>query len=280
MIPLNSLNHIPSGETCDDRPLVYGGAIDFDGVDGIVDFDTQPQETTDNIGLSITLNADSLANNKFLFRSGYFVFLSSNGTNIIGNSIYLNPNDITNQGISAGDIFEIHIFNYRDGSDIKVKLYINSTEIAFLTNDETDFNRPFETLGYNTNKTDRTFNGKIYQAVNYKYPNTFTNYTSLISSYNSNDFDTLRPYIIRQYNLEEMNGTTVFDSSGNDIHGTLEGGASYVNTTEFSFRDNYGYSDGTGTYAGVYIPRDESNIKFDVLGDSLQYKLPSCNLPI
>lgn len=38
MIPLNSLNHIPSVETCDPRPLVYGASIQFNGTDSSIGF--------------------------------------------------------------------------------------------------------------------------------------------------------------------------------------------------------------------------------------------------
>jgi hypothetical protein len=69
------------------------------------------------------------------------------------------------------------------------------------------------------------------------------------------------------------------DSSGNENHSTSLTASgctlSTFHTTDagvtYSWLNQVGYSDGTGGYAGVQIPRDESNITKDVLGNDLQH---------
>lgn len=64
---------------------------------------------------------------------------------------------------------------------------------------------------------------------------------------------------------EEIDGTTVYDSSGNSDDGTVAGGVTQSTDALFSFANEVGHT----LTAGVIIPRDESATAFDVLGAPL-----------
>ncbi len=63
---------------------------------------------------------------------------------------------------------------------------------------------------------------------------------------------------------------TVYDSSGNANHGTATTGVTTVETGDYSFANEVGYSDGT-TAEGLILPRDESSVLLDALGGPLDY---------
>jgi hypothetical protein len=73
---------------------------------------------------------------------------------------------------------------------------------------------------------------------------------------------------------EEQTGTIAFDSSGNENNGTFSGGVTHTNARSLllvNHANESGYSDGTGGNDGAIIPRDESDITKDVLGNNLQF---------
>ena len=252
MIP-NLVQNI--GETCDNRALVYGGAVTFDGVSSLSFINIPYSLYTQEQGWSLEIN---------IYITSFIQF------NVVvrgqGNQFGFTSNATTNQINSY--------FNYTDAGIISLNTWY---KIRFERRNNSFF-------VYNNDVLKHTISSSIQSGIfggvdcNIGHPLTLNR-----CSYN------LYGFILKElstnntqgfYKLDEMNGTTAFDSSGNGRNGTLQGGASYINTTEFSFRDNYGYSDGTEIYAGVYIPRDESNIKFDVLGDNLEYKGAACDLLI
>jgi len=77
------------------------------------------------------------------------------------------------------------------------------------------------------------------------------------------------------YKCDEGTGTTCYDSSGNENHGTIDSitGSTFFTTQNFiSYQNEVGYNIGTTTGGAlVYIPRDESNPSYDVLGASLAF---------
>lgn len=74
------------------------------------------------------------------------------------------------------------------------------------------------------------------------------------------------------YKMDEGDGTISYDSSGNGNHGTLTNITSSFHATglevSYSWLNQVGYSDSVGD---IKIPRDESDITKDVLGNDLQY---------
>ena len=79
------------------------------------------------------------------------------------------------------------------------------------------------------------------------------------------------------YKCDEQTGTTAYDSSGNGNHAIIQNATlSTFHSTQdvYSFQNEVGYTLGTGSNgapAGVFIPRDESNTAFDVVGNPLQF---------
>lgn len=76
--------------------------------------------------------------------------------------------------------------------------------------------------------------------------------------------------LVGRWWLDESTGTTAYDSSGNDNHGTHSGGVTHVTDADvpYSAQNQIGYSDGGG---GVLVPADASNPGFDALGGALDY---------
>lgn len=80
--------------------------------------------------------------------------------------------------------------------------------------------------------------------------------------------------LLAWYKCDEQAGAVAYDSSGNENHGTITNATlSTFHSTqdEYSFQNEVGYTEGTGALDGVFIPRDESNQEFDVLGNDLQH---------
>jgi len=77
------------------------------------------------------------------------------------------------------------------------------------------------------------------------------------------------------YKCSERSGTAAYDSSGNARTGTLIGGVTHSTQNIYSWNNEVGYTAGTGSNGaavGVFIPRNEASILFDVLGNSLGFK--------
>ena len=264
MIP-NLVQNI--GETCDNRALLGGGAIstddtgfidvpDFSGLQ-IFDFiitETKTKLSSKNIAPQIINIGSDFLELRYRYINDSIVRIQLRYRVSGGNTGYLN---IYN---SDYNYLSNNFLNIKSSADFisgNISILINDIEV--YNNNNASMFGASQSSYFKLNLNDFNGGGMVYSGAKF--------------TCNNSSLD-------RFYKMDEMNGLTAFDSSGNDIHGTLQGGASYINTTEFSFRDNYGYSDGTGIYAGVYIPRDESNIKFDVLGDDLEYKGAACDLLI
>ena len=87
----------------------------------------------------------------------------------------------------------------------------------------------------------------------------------------NNDFNGIS--FAQLYKTDSSNGSTLYDSSGESNNGTING-ANWISSNQYSYRDNLGYNlDGS-----TYIPRDESNKDFDVLGNELENKGKACGV--
>ncbi len=75
------------------------------------------------------------------------------------------------------------------------------------------------------------------------------------------------------YKIDCSTGTTLYDSSGDLINGSITS-PNWVSTNQLSYRDNLGFNQ----IGSIYIPRDERNQDFDVLGNELQNKGKACNI--
>ena len=79
------------------------------------------------------------------------------------------------------------------------------------------------------------------------------------------------------YKCDENAGTTAYDSSGNGNHGAIQNAtlsSFHAEQDVYSYQNQVGYTEGDGSngaVVGVFIPRDESDIAKDVLGNPLQY---------
>ena len=81
-----------------------------------------------------------------------------------------------------------------------------------------------------------------------------------------------------RFKCDEGEGPAAYDSSGNGSHGTITNATLstfHAEQDSISYQNEVGYTDGDGTNGaaiGVFIPRDESSILSDVLGNSLEHR--------
>lgn len=157
------------------------------------------------------------------------------------------------------DSFDYHLGVTRDSSD-NVLIYING-----LLQSDTKVHSGTITI-------DRQAR---YASANYKFSSfgLFLEDTTL-NSINLNkvmDFDTSFNFggLSRFYKQDERFGPTVYDSSGSGQHGTITESSvsNRVTQSTISYNDLAGY---TYSYP-YYIPRNESSLLHDVLGDPLDY---------
>jgi len=69
------------------------------------------------------------------------------------------------------------------------------------------------------------------------------------------------------WHLDEQSGPTAYDCSGNGNDGTLVNSPNYITQDVYSWQNMVGYY----LNGAVYVPRDESNVTKDVLGNALTY---------
>ena len=279
MIP-HSIHGFLSGESCDPRPLLGGSALSFDGVDGtfarsidgsvvhganvVVSCWVRVNAIPSNYKGFLSNNAGnylgsyplkyrfSIAANKF-----YFVFTDSiTSTKIIPSINTINISQWYNVSFKfTGTLMEFYVDGVLQGSSTCA-----NTSLA------TDYMNIGAITSSGTGATDCDVFGVVVTNDLTAIDKLYNHNYSEISSFN---------YFLK---CDSQGSGTDFESSGNTNTTSLNGNTSFVSTTEYSYRDNLGYSDGTGIYLGAYIPRDESNTEFDVLGNELEYKGPACGV--
>jgi len=80
-----------------------------------------------------------------------------------------------------------------------------------------------------------------------------------------------------QLKMDDRVGLVAYDSSGNGNHGAIQNAtlsSFHAEQDVYSYQNQVGYTEGDGSngaVVGVFIPRDESDIAKDVLGNPLQY---------
>ncbi|TXK23328.1 LamG domain-containing protein [Pontibacter qinzhouensis] len=90
----------------------------------------------------------------------------------------------------------------------------------------------------------------------------------------------LKDILMLHYKFEEGSGTTVYDSSGNGRNGTWNTDKSSNHYLNKNVPHSYLNSSGYNLVDGVYIPANESNPIYDVLGNKLEFAgLAPVNIP-
>ena len=280
MIPNLVLNN---NKFCDNRPLLGGGAITLDGT-GYISF------TAGALQISFGQAASDTFSVTF---TGWFYYSPINGNYV--NALNLNDGGpvspklaylvLTSAGAiryrnSTGDPFTpagtvplnewfMLTATYDHVNDVQ-KIYVN--DILVVTTDGSTGNNDYilrSQLSFGSSQVQKFYGS----AFGLQYSREYLDDLGVADLYNN--------YRLLDYTngglflkLDEMDGTTTYNSVNNTVHG-VSVNATYTSQSIYSFRDELGYS-----YPNtVYIPRDETNIEFDVTGAELEYKGASCNLP-
>jgi hypothetical protein len=115
------------------------------------------------------------------------------------------------------------------------------------------------------------WDGQVFDARIYAGESTVLTAAQILSIYEdgANNVEFAGQDLRANYKLDEGSGTTNYDSSGNENHGTIENAVSNWGVTQdvMSFQNQVGYN----LSGAVYIPRDESDLTNDVLGNPLTY---------
>ena len=264
------------GGTCDPRPLLGGAAVSFDGVSGYIS-GTYASITQVSHAFKFRLDDYSLSSFRYIYSHGGGVgnnsrySLALNGST--GEMYFYNGggSKVHYTGFTpvAGTWYSIVMVV--DQTIDSLKIYVDGVKIVDVT---TSFTMTTPTTAMIVIGTLDPAGSLYFMLGSYYGVQVFDSLLTdqeITDIYNNEKLDG-----DLFWKLDERSGSVAFDSSGNGNNGTLTGGYSHVTTTEYSYSDKLGYSDGTGIYLGAKIPRDESNQEFDVLGNELEYKGEAC----
>ena len=161
---------------------------------------------------------------------------------------------------------------------VSLKVYLNGVAVAgsvttgaipsALFNGSADLNIGSQ---LNSSTSSGLWDGQIFDARIYAGDSTVLTDAQILSIYEDgiNNVEFEGQSLRAHYKLDEQSGTTNYDSSGNENHGTIENAVSNWGVTQdvMSFQNQVGYN----LSGAVFIPRDESDPTNDVLGNPLTY---------
>lgn len=104
------------------------------------------------------------------------------------------------------------------------------------------------------------FQGKLWDCVIWSTDLSAAQRTSVLAN------EIVSTSLVAGYHLDEQSGSTAYDYSGNEDHGTIYG-ATYTTQDVNSWHNDHGYY----LNGSVFVPRDESDTANDVLGNTLTY---------
>lgn len=277
------LEEAPSGTTWPDSQGDYiapsghqweGACYHFDGVNDRVDISSSPDLKNPNFfTISLWIKFDTLTSAMIPLAkdgdSGYYIQIGTNG------SVYFRFGSGATTLISSGSIITGNWYNIVftfDGTNGTA--YLNNTEKTSSSN----FSAPTSmtdndlVMGCYSSKASYFIDGKMFDVRIYNKALSFSEITDLY-----NHKPVALSNLVAHYKMDEAAGTTAFDSSGNDNHGTITNAtlSTFHGTqNEYSFANEVGYTTGNGSNGaavGVNIPRNESNTLQDVLENTLEY---------
>ena len=251
---------------------VFAGRVyDFDGVDDYVDLPDLSITRTSDYSVAFWMIPGKVANggifqhaNSTSDRNG-LVFASSK---LAGGSY----NGTTYDGCRSDSILSIgtryHVVYVRDNTNGD-KIYINGADDTAVSGVSTSLGSTEKAIGYTTNGS-FYYDGKLW---GFRIYDSALTASDALDLYNGTE---VAASFTALYKMDEGDGTTAFDSSGNANHGTITNATlSTFHTTdtevEYSWLNQVGYTesdastyylndDDTGLIpSGVLIPRDESN---------------------
>ena len=296
MIPFTNPILFNSAEYCDPRPLVGGAALSFNDSlqtyvissnvptskipDGNITFVVRARYTDTSNRVQICLSSSLLPYNTN--RSGeipYQIDIQGNKTikfrtEHAQNNFY---NHFSNASLIAGQWYNIVVTLSKNGNDYTSEIFINGVSDSINT-----YSTSARLQQYGSTPA-YTLLGGIFR--NNSYANNFgltgnlygvTVYNEVLNQSQITGFENdILPNVPTYffYKVDSSFGTTAYDSSGNDNQGTINS-ATWIATNEFSFRDHLGFNQ----IGVIFIPRDESNINFDVIGNELQNKGKACDI--
>lgn len=243
-----------------------GSCYDFDGVDDYVDMGAV--NLTGYLTISLWFKSSTAPS------IDYRLLCSRDGS---GNGIdfYINANGSVSFYNSGGagqstiiDSFSgdwVHLVCVIDGADSK--FYKNGSDVtSTVPNTTVSSTSENLILGRYSSVAIRHFNGSIFDLRIFDKALT----TSEITDLYNHKVNVATSNLVAHYKMDETSGTTAFDSSGNDNHGTITNATlSTFHSTQnrYSFANTVGYTDSSG----VRIPCDESDTGNDVQGNPLGY---------
>ena len=274
MIPFNQYALYQAGESCDPRPLLGGAAVGLNGVVGdYVEFNGTNTINSMVSGVwTLSLwfyNKKTTGNSPIITDGGISQKI---GLYLAGSKWYLIYSGVIdlslNHNLSVNTWYHITVsfdgnFNiWVDGVKVVDDYDIGAT--LSPTNSAGNYTISTPTAGASNALNANVFGVSVHGGVASQ---------DMVDDLYSGAYDySVNTYFLAK--LDERSGSTCYDSAGNGYDGTLTGGSWVTGLNTFSFSDNYGYS----KPASVYIPRDESNKDFDVLGNSLEFKNPACGI--
>lgn len=269
------LKNIISGETCDPRPLVGGAAIrllsstgnrqyvSFGNSSELINAQLNGVWTASIFCYFRKLDAFIFCDGDSSFNQKINIATSSGNWRFIYNGVQISANIPHNLNLNQW----YHIAVAFNGG---FNIWVDGLKVVNDEGNETvsviNSVNPIRVSNFaSNNRPDLDFYGfSIHGGV--------LSDSEIKSLYNGTYDYSQNTYLLSK--SDEMTGSTAFDSSGNEHNGTVVGGAIWVNTNEYSYRDNLGYN----LNGSTYIPRDESNQDFDVLENELENKGKACNI--
>ena len=162
---------------------------------------------------------------------------------VLGTSSYPISESAVNS-LTVGTVH--HVVATYDSSAGKIRLYIDGTEVTYVTQDivpgvtpESDAAAPL-IIGDGQDTINHHFNGVI---DNFHINNTLLTPDMILANYNT----AANLNLVAHYKLDETSGTIAYDSSGNGLNGTMFGTLSGTDTvagkvrTALDFSDNNDY---------------------------------------